>query len=267
MMRYLSFFRMRFLAGLQYRVAALAGICTQFVWGGLELLLYRALYLSAPELLPMDMQALASYIWLQQAFLSLFASFMWEQELFQAVQSGTVAYELLRPAALYGMWSARCFALRMSRAALRAGPVLFFAVLLPAPYGLRVMVSAATLLQFLFSMVLMLWVVVAMCMVYYSMSFFLIDAMGFTTLMGALSELLSGSVLPLPFFPDKLQLVAEFSPFGAMQNVPFRIFGGDIAGMDIWASMGLQLFWAVVLTIAGKGLMEIGIRRTVIAGG
>ena len=33
MKKYLSLLRMRFIAGLQYRAAALAGIATQFAWG------------------------------------------------------------------------------------------------------------------------------------------------------------------------------------------------------------------------------------------
>ena len=37
--QYLTLFRLRFLAGLQYRAAALAGIATQFAWGGLLVLL------------------------------------------------------------------------------------------------------------------------------------------------------------------------------------------------------------------------------------
>ena len=32
MKKYLSFFRIRFIAGLQYRAAAWAGIATQFAW-------------------------------------------------------------------------------------------------------------------------------------------------------------------------------------------------------------------------------------------
>ena len=42
MKKYLSFFRLRFITGLQYRTAALAGIATQFFWGAMEILTFRA---------------------------------------------------------------------------------------------------------------------------------------------------------------------------------------------------------------------------------
>ncbi len=42
MNKYLSFFRLSFTMGLQYRAAALAGIVTQFAWGFLEILVFWA---------------------------------------------------------------------------------------------------------------------------------------------------------------------------------------------------------------------------------
>lgn len=70
MKKYLSFFRLRFLHGLQYRTAAVSGIVTQFVWGAMEILLFRAFYQADPTSFPMTFQALSTYVWLQQAFLA-----------------------------------------------------------------------------------------------------------------------------------------------------------------------------------------------------
>ena len=161
MKKYAAFFRMRLLAGLQYRTAALAGMSTQLVWGTMEILLYRAFWLSDPDRFPMGMEALAAYIWLQQAFLAFFAMWYWEMDLVEAVKNGSVAYELTRPTDLYTMWMARSLALRLSRAALRAGPILLVAVLVPAPYSLRLRIAPWVFLVFLLSMVLMLVVVCA----------------------------------------------------------------------------------------------------------
>lgn len=267
MKQYTAFFRMRFLAGLQYRTAAFAGCVTQMVWGLMELLMYRAFYLSAPERMPMEMQALSNYIWIQQATICCWLIHIWEGELFQSVQTGTVAYELLRPTDLYGMWMARSFANRISRTLMRMGPVLLMGCLLPAPYGLRLTISLGGFAAFLLSLGLMLWLVVAMSMVCYTLTFYMTDYKGIITIFPAVAEILSGDLVPLPFFPKPLQLFAELSPFGSMQNVPLRVFGGDISGVAIPKTMALQLFWCIVLTALGYGLMGRGLRRTVIAGG
>ena len=44
MQKYLSFFRLRFSMGVQYRTAAFAGVITQFAWGAMGILVYWAFY-------------------------------------------------------------------------------------------------------------------------------------------------------------------------------------------------------------------------------
>jgi len=258
---------MRLVAGLQYRAAALAGMSTQFVWGTMEVLLYRAFWLEHPERFPMGMEALASYIWLQQAFLTLFALWSWEYDILESVKTGSVAYELLRPTDLYGMWMVRSLAMRLSRAALRMAPVLLFSALLPAPYGLRLRISPAAFALFLLSMALMLLVVCAYTLFVYSLAFHLTDPNGVMVLSVAAADLLGGAMVPLPFLPEGLRQVAALSPFGSMQNVPLRIFSGDIPLPEIPEVMGLQLFWILLLVTAGYLLTRSGLRRAVIAGG
>lgn len=267
MKKYLAFFKMRLIAALQYRTAALAGLSTQFVWGAMEILIYRAFWLEHPERFPMGMQAVASYVWLQQAFLTLFALWQWEQELIGSVRTGEVAYELVRPMDLYGMWMARSLALRLGRGLLRLPPVVLLGSLIPAPYGLRVTVSPAVFALFLLSAALMLVVVCAMVMFLYALTFHLTDPNGVQVISTAAADLLGGAIVPLPFLPDGLRRVAELSPFGAMQNVPLRIFAGDIAGAQIARAMALQLFWAAALIAGGRALMRAGLSRTAVAGG
>lgn len=267
MVKYLTFFRMRLVSGLQYRAAALAGMSTQLIWGTMEILLYRAFWLQSPEKFPMGMDQLSAYVWLQQAFLAFFAMWSWERELLRSVKDGTVAYELTRPTDLYGMWMARSVALRLSRGLLRCLPILLVGALIPAPYGLRLPADPVTFALFLVSMVLMLAVVCAATMMLYSLTFFLTDPNGLTTLTIALADILGGAIIPLPFMPSWLRRVAELSPFGSMQNVPLRIYSGSISLDQAPSAMALQLFWAAALIVLGKVLMDRGLRKTVILGG
>ena len=131
---YFAFFRLRLSMGLQYRAAALAGLCTQFAWGFLEIFVFHAFYRSNPQAFPMSLQATISYIWLQQAFLTLFAVWFMETEIIDCVSSGNIIYELCRPLSIYPMWYFRNGAYRMAKAILRCVPVLFLAILLPTGY-------------------------------------------------------------------------------------------------------------------------------------
>ena len=267
MKQYWCFFKMRLMAGLQYRSAALAGMSTQFVWGAMEILLYRAFWLEHPERFPMGMEALSSYIWLQQAFLTLFAMWNWEHDILRSVKEGTVAYELLRPTGLYGMWMARSVANRLSRAALRMVPVLVVSSLLPSPWGLRLPASPAAFALFFLSAVLMVLVVCAYHLLVYALTFYLTDPNGLMVLSVAAADLLGGAIVPLPFLPEGLRRFAQLTPFASMQNVPLRLFSGDIPLAQAPAVMGLQVFWILTLVTAGYLLTQNGLRRAVILGG
>lgn len=267
MKKYWSFFKMRLMAQLQYRAAALAGMSTQFVWGVMEILLYHAFWIEHPERFPMGMEALSTYIWLQQAFLSLFAMWRWEYDILESVKTGSVSYELLRPTDIYSMWMARSVANRLAQGVLRMIPVIVVGGLLPSPYGLRLNISPVEFGLFLLSTVLMILVVCSYTLLVYALTFYLTDPNGIMVVSVAAADLLSGAIVPLPFLPEGFRRFAELTPFASMQNVPLRIFNGNITLAEIPGVMGLQVFWIVTLILAGYLLTRNGLRRTVILGG
>ncbi len=261
------FLRIRFLNGLQYRAAALGGLVTQFFWGGLTICLYAAFYRSDAAAFPMTFPQLVNYIWLQQAFLALFFVWQNDNEIFDCISSGQVAYELCRPWDLYGMWFARNAAHRLSSAALRCVPVLLVAALLPAPYGLTAPASWQAFLCGLLSGVLGFLVVVAFVMLLYIATFYTLSPLGLRIAVSALSEFLSGGLIPLPFLPDGVRQVVNLLPFASMQNAPFLIYSGSVTGPAILSTMALQCFWLGILFLVGRLFMRRTLRRVVVQGG
>lgn len=267
MRKYVSFFILRFGMGLQYRAAALAGMATQFAWGMMEMMIYASFYKTGSAAFPMTMQATSSYIWLQQSFLWLFMTWFVEKEIMDAIQNGGVAYELCRPVDLYDMWFARTVANRLSCAALRCLPILVIAFLVPAPYGLVLPPDVGTCLLFLFTIMLGFLVTVAICMLIYVLTFFTMSPKGLQVVSVTVIDFMSGGVIPIPFFPDGLRRVLELLPFGSMQNVPYRVYSGDIAGGECMEAVLIQLFWLIVMIAVGKLLCGIAIRQVKVQGG
>ena len=267
MRAYLTYFRMQVVNGLQYRVAALAGIFTQFFWGFMEIQLYRALYADHASAFPMALNALVSYIWLRQAFLALFNTWTFENNLFEMIRSGGIAYELCRPASLYGMWFARNAAVRVSRAALRCLPILVVASLLPAPWGMNPPGSLAAGLAFVLSLMLCLGVTVALTLIVYFSCFYTLSADGIRAILTPVSDFFAGGIIPLPFMPGWLGAILRFSPFGAMLNAPLRVYSGDIAGAALVETLILQVFWLFALGFVGWLLQHRGMRRLCVQGG
>ena len=258
---------MRFLSGMQYRAAAWAGVATQFAWGFMRFMMFRAFYLADPTGFPMSLQQVASYIWLQQAFVRLFMIWGFDNTIFEAITSGGVAYELARPMPIYGMWFVKNLATRGSEAVLRCVPLLAVACLLPAPYGIAAPASFGSFLCFLLAMVGAYVLVVAFMMLVYISSFYTISPMGVRIMAAAMTELLTGGLIPLPFLPEGIRKVVELTPFAAMENLPLQIYCGTIAGAEMARALLLQGFWLAVLIGVGWCWMRRATRRVVIQGG
>lgn len=267
MNKYVAFFRMRFIAGLQYRSAAIAGIATQFVWGALNILMYKAFYEADAAAFPMSFRALSSYIWLQQALLAIFMTFILDNELFQLIQDGGIAYELCRPIKLYDMWLFRTMADRLSKAVLRCIPILTVAAFLPYPYGLCLPISIGAAVWFMISSLFAFGVVVTFCMLIYISTFFMISSSGIRIMAISVVDFLSGGVIPLPFLPEGIRQVVEILPFASMENVPLRIYSGDIKDNEIIFKVLLQLFWLFVLMVIGKWMTAKVMKRIIVQGG
>jgi ABC-2 type transport system permease protein len=266
-MMYRALFRIRFTNSLQYRAAALAGLATQFAWGFMYILAFAAFYRSNPAAFPMTFRQTVSYIWMQQAFIAIFFIWMYDNSIFEAIESGQISYELVRPMDLYNRWFTMTTANRLSRAVLRCLPILVVAFILPEPYRLVLPGEWARLGLFTLSMVLSLGVVVSFSMLIYISAFSTINSMGTRIVVGVAGDFLAGGYIPVPFFPDALRIAVELSPFGAMQNMPLLIYSGYLTGDALARGMLLQVFWVVVLVCAGRVLLNRALKRVVVQGG
>lgn len=267
MKKYLSFFRLRFTMGLQYRTAALAGIVTQFVWGFMEIMMFRAFYQADASAFPMTFSDTASYLWLQQAFLAFFAAWMMENEIFDSIVNGNIAYELCRPINIYNMWYSRSIANRLSRAVLRCFPILLVAIFIPYPYGINAPASLKHFILFLITLTLGLMMTVSFCMLIYVITFFTISPQGLRMVFTSTVEFFAGAVIPLPFFPKKVQEIMELLPFASMQNVALRIYSGSMSNYEMQKAIILQVFWLLVVTMSGKLLCRLAEKHVTVQGG
>lgn len=267
MRAYWSFFKIRFINGLQYRAAAYAGIATQFAWGFMYIMLYHSFYRSNPSGSNMSISELSSYIWLQQSFLALFMTWFLDNDIFEAISSGNVAYEICRPLDVYNMWFAKSCATRVSKAVLRCFPILILASFLPETYKFNLPASVYSFILFLISVIVGTIIVVGYSMLIYIFTFFTVSSVGVRMTMVMLADFLAGGLVPLPLLPEYLTKYIYLSPFAAMQNTPFRIYTGGIPGTEAVKAIILQLFWATVLILLGKLIIGKAMKKVIVQGG
>jgi ABC-2 type transport system permease protein len=267
MKMYMSVFRIRFINSLQYRAVLLGAVLTRVIWGLMEILAFAALYRSGNADFSMKLSQTVSYIWMQQALYMLFIVVFGYEEIYSAIGSGSIAYELVRPMDLYGRWFCQSAANRIASTVLSCLPVLLAAFLMPAPYGMTMPLGVNQLILFLASTVLALCVVVAFAMLLYISLFYTLSHRGIKIIATALTTFLSGGVIPLPFFPAPVLAVVRLLPFAAMQNMPLQIYSGNIAGIAAVKGVVFQFFWLAALFFIGRLAMCRALKKVVVQGG
>jgi len=83
----------------------------------------------------------------------------------------------------------------------------------------------------------------------------------------SLAGILSGFIIPLPFFPEKILNVVNLLPFASMQNLPFFIYSGYISERDAVFKTGVQILWIIVFYITGRLLMKKALKKVIVQGG
>jgi len=264
---YFSSFRIRLMQNLQYRVAALAGLMTQFFWGFMLIMILEAFYRNSDASIPMSLPQLASYIWLQQAFLVFVALWFRDPEMFGMITSGNVAYELCRPTNLYYFWHVRLLAQRISGAALRCVPILLVATLLPDPYRLRPPADLAAFLLFLLTLFTGVLINVSISMFIYILTFVTLSPVGSLMIIGTVGEFCSGMILPIPLMPEWLRNIVMVLPFRLAGDLPFRIWSGHIGMQEALIGFLTQLLWLGALVFFGQLSMRKVLNKAVLQGG
>ncbi len=267
MKKYYCFFKLRFATGLQYRMASVTALTTQLIWGLMECLLYKAVAGASGGALPMNYSSIVTYIWLKESLYVLFNTWATDNDLFAMITNGDIAYELCRPLSIYSMWFSRMTGARISEAFMRCIPVSVCAFLMPKTYRMTLPVNGVSFFFFLLTLLLALGITVTFCMLVCMLCLFTVAPQGWRMVLTGAVEFLSGNIIPLPFFPKKYLFLVELSPFAYMQNVPYRIYSGDLAGIEMYPYIGKQVFWLAALMAAGIFVWKRAEQKVVIQGG
>lgn len=267
MKAYFSYFKLKFITGLQYRSAAWAGIATQFFFGFVYIMVYIAFYSSGDKNTPMTLSQVITYLWLNQALLALLNQFTRDKELFNLVREGTICYELARPKNLYFMWYFKVLGEKLSSVLLRFFPLILVTIILPKPYNLGLPASGYHFLLFIISLCVGSLLVVSLTILYPIVTLTTMNEKGIVNIMITIANILSGISVPIPFFPDFLKKISALLPFQYISDLPFRIYVGNIGIETGIVNIFIQFVWLLILISIGYFLMYKSLKRVTVQGG
>lgn len=267
MKQYLTYFKLRIITNLQYRMDAIAGIATQIFFGLISIMIYNAFYSSSASTPPMTYKEIASYLWLSQAFYALIYPYLKDQELLSMIKNGNLAYELVRPQNFYLKWYIKLLSKRLVNMLLRFAPVIIIAILLPAPYNLSAPSSLANFLIFILALILSLFLMTSLCLIIHLITMFTIEERGPMTIYSVIAEVFMGAAIPIPFLPIWMQKICVILPFRYISDFPFRVYTNSITITESIPLLISSFIWIIITVLIGYIISKFSLKKAVIQGG
>ena len=162
------------------------------------------------------------------------------------VRRGNVAVDFIKPVNVFMMYLSEDIGAMLTNIVRVAAPILLCSALfitVPAP------ASAARFALFLVSSVfsyMILWLSSAIFGLFY---FWVIEMGPIGTIKDYLIRILSGSFIPIWFFPDIVQNILKFLPFIYIYQHPIGIYIGRTPMPEAMAGMGVQLLWIMLFAL------------------
>lgn len=265
MKSYIGIFKMQFKSELQYRGKAISGVCTQFFWGVLKIYLFLA-FMSTATVEGFTVAQMISYIWLGQAFFAISYIDLPKNTAKEIVQ-GDICYKFIKPLNLYNQWYFEYSGQKLAATILRCIPILVITLIIPSSISLQVPQSFTFFVLFLISLVISLFLSVAISMIAIYLSLKTLIPKGALGIVNVVTGLLGGFYIPLPFMPQGVQNVLNYLPFRYISDLPFRIYSGSLDLKTSLIQIGISLIWLIIIILVGKLAMRSALKKTVIQGG
>jgi len=251
---YFAILRARFVLMLQYRAAAFAGFVTQCWWGVIKIMVMAAFYAGHPHQ-PITLAQAITYTWLGQGLLGLLP---WnaDPEISEAVETGNVAYERLRPVDTHALWFARAIAQKAGGTALRVMPMFVAAAIVLPLIGLgdwawKLPATPVAAALFAVSITLALLLSSAF-VVLLNVAVTALKTRRAANIAAVIVNPLSGMIVPLALMPAWAQGFLFWQPFAGLVDIPYRIYFGNLAGTAVLEGIAAQVLWVGLFILAGR---------------
>ena len=264
MRAYVELARAEFRRYSTYRMAIVAGVLTQTVFGYIRMgIFFGALAAAGGVLAGYDVREAASYVWIGQAILASVGLMGW-MEIADRVKSGEIAIDLARPIDLQLSWLARDLGRATYQLLTRGWPPLAIGAL---TIGIGLPPSWTALPLGLFSLVLAVSISFGLRYLVNLIAFWTTDVRGFLGLYMVLASFLAGLFVPVDVLPYWLRMLAYATPFPSVLQFPIDVLSGRSSGLAAMPTIGSQLAWLAAVFAAGRLVTARAARKLVVQGG
>ena len=260
---YVEFSRVGFVNILAFRLRYFTGIITYFLNVTVYYFIWTAVFRSSSSLAGYTLAQMIAYVsvgW-------IIRSFYWntiDQEMAYEVIEGKIAMDFIKPVSIQWMWISRAMGESAFRLVLLTLPT---AVILALIFPIQGPASRENFLLFIAAVAGSFFLMAAINFMIGTCAIPLKSILALIRAKYWLIELLSGLLIPIAFFPQKLQRVMAWLPFEHIANTPLQIYLGKLDRAQAWRALGTQWLWVVALLILAHVWWDRASRKITIHGG
>jgi ABC-2 type transport system permease protein len=244
---------------LSYYMNLLAGLIGLFSM----YYLWKAIYAGRPILAGFTWEEMKAYLAVTFIANSL-VSYYSESRIAGKIMDGSVAIDLLKPMDFQKARFAETLGSCVIEGVVGAAMVAVISIIM---MDVRLHMSGGTAALFAVSLLASLLVKFGVVYLTALLCFWTTGSLGVIWARQAVTNLLSGALVPLAFFPGWLEHMAYLLPFQSIIHTPASLALGSLTGVDAFGMVALQLGWAALLWMAGKLLWKKAVRQITIHGG
>ncbi len=243
MSRYFYIVRTQIIKSLTYEFNVYGNIIMQTIIMITSACFWKALYRDQGTVSGVDAESMLTYI-IISSVLSVLLITNVERRIEASVEKGTVATDLMKPISLFGVYFAEDIGNITALVFQNMLPILLIGTLLiKAP----AMADVRDLPLFIISVAvsfLINWLIAAL---FGMIAFTAVNISALIQVKKHLLRLLSGSIIPVWFFPDRVAAVLKALPFVYIYQLPLSIYIGKGARAEQIGQMKIQFIWLAIL--------------------
>jgi ABC-2 type transport system permease protein len=249
---------------LAYRSSYFFNILSRFVALLTLFYIWRALFSGREMLNGYTWEQMKTYLFMT-FIVNSFISWYSEGRVSYKIHDGSVAMDLLKPLDFQKTQLAGTIG---GSAAEIAVSLMFCVLLLPIFGGVSLPPGALNAVCFGISAALSFFIKFGIVYLFGLLCFYTTASMGVRWARGAITDLLSGALVPITFFPASLLALSKALPFQGVVFIPVSIYTGTIGGLsDMVYGLLFQAVWAAALWFMGRAFWRVAVRQVTILGG
>ena len=263
MKKYLYVIKTQIIKSMTYEFNVYGNIIMQTIIMITSAYFWKALYKGQSMVGDVDVNSMMTYV-IMSSLLSVLLITNVENRIEKSVEKGTVATDMMKPISIYGVYFAEDIGNIIALIFQNMLPIFIIgSLMIKVPQ----MADIRDLPLFIISVAesfMINWLIAAL---FGMLAYTAVNIDALLQVKKHLIRLLSGSIIPIWFFPAGVAKVMELLPFVYIYQLPLSIYIGRGDRAQHFVQMQIQLVWLVILAIAFMCVKNRAARKVMVQGG